>query len=47
VEALSDEWKGHYVHHFSHMLDGVFFEAMATTPGITSVVVPEILFIHS
>ena len=47
VEALSDEWKGHYVHHFSHMLDGVFFEAQATRKGVTSVVVPEILFLHA
>jgi hypothetical protein len=47
LESAHKLWKGQYVHHFSHMLDGVFFEAMATTPGITSVVVPEILFIHS
>jgi hypothetical protein len=35
------------VRHWSAALDGIFFEDAATTAGVTSVIVPKILLVHT
>jgi hypothetical protein len=46
LQAKTDIAQWGFVRHYSHMLDGVFYEAMALMPGVTSVTLAEVLFLH-